>query len=74
MSRAERLLQLIQALRRRRYPASCADLARELNISLRTLCRDIAALQMRGARIDGERGVALRAAAGLHVAAADVLG
>ena len=57
MSRAERLLQLMQALRRRRHPVSGADLARELNISLRTLYRDIAALQTRGARIDGERGV-----------------
>jgi len=57
VSRAERLLQLMQALRRRRHPVSGADLARELGISLRTLYRDIAALQAQGARIDGERGV-----------------
>ena len=57
MSRAERLLQLIQVLRRHRYPVSGADLAREVGVSLRTLYRDIAALQAQGARIEGEAGV-----------------
>lgn len=57
MSRAERLLQLMQALRRHRYPVTGAALAAELGISLRTLYRDIAALQAQGARIDAEPGV-----------------
>ena len=57
MSRAERLLELMQGLRRHRYPVSGAVLASELGISLRTLYRDIAALQAQGARIDGEPGV-----------------
>lgn len=57
MSRAERLLELMQCLRRHRYPVSGAALASELGISLRTLYRDIAALQAQGARIDGEPGV-----------------
>ena len=57
MSRAERLLQLIQVLRRHRYPVSGADLAREVGVSLRTLYRDIASLQAQGARIEGEAGV-----------------
>jgi len=57
MSRAERLLELMQALRRYRYPVSGAALALELGISLRTLYRDIASLQAQGARIDGEPGV-----------------
>jgi len=57
LSRAERLLALIQLLHRHRYPVSGVALAAELKISVRTLYRDIAALQAQGARIDGEPGV-----------------
>ena len=57
MSRAERLLELMQVLRRHRRPVSGAQLARELGISLRTLYRDIASLQAQGAHIDGEPGM-----------------
>lgn len=57
MPRAERLLDLIQILRRHRRPASGHALADELGVSLRTLYRDIAALQGQGARIDGEPGL-----------------
>jgi predicted DNA-binding transcriptional regulator YafY len=57
MSRAERLLQLMQLLRRQRAPASGAALARDLGVSLRTLYRDIASLQAQGAAIEGEAGV-----------------
>jgi predicted DNA-binding transcriptional regulator YafY/glutathione S-transferase len=57
MSRTHRLLDLLQILRSRRQPVSGAELAREANISLRTLYRDIAALQAMGAEIDGEPGV-----------------
>ncbi|WP_058493482.1 helix-turn-helix transcriptional regulator [Legionella worsleiensis] len=57
MSRAERLLQLIQILRRYRYPVSGIHLAVELGVSLRTLYRDIATLQAQGASIEGEAGV-----------------
>ena len=57
MSRAERLLALMQLLRRRREPASGTALARELGVSLRTLYRDIASLQAQGAAIAGEAGV-----------------
>jgi predicted DNA-binding transcriptional regulator YafY len=57
MSRTERLLDLLQLLRRHRAPVSGADLAAELNISLRTLYRDIATLQGQGAEIDGEPGL-----------------
>jgi predicted DNA-binding transcriptional regulator YafY len=56
VSRAERLLDLIQTLRRRRYPISGAALADELGISLRTVYRDIETLRSQGARIDGEPG------------------
>src|SRR6266700_1831884 len=57
MSRAERLLDLIQILRRHRQPVSGQALADELDISLRTLYRDIASLLGQGAGIEGEAGV-----------------
>ena len=57
MSRAERLLMLVQALRRRRRPVAGAVLADELCVSLRTLYRDIQALIGQGAPIEGEAGV-----------------
>ncbi len=57
MSRSQRLLQLIQILRRYRYPVSGAHLASDLGISVRTLYRDIATLQAQGASIEGEAGV-----------------
>lgn len=56
MSRAERLLALMQSLRRRRAPVKGAALAEELGVSLRTLYRDIAALEAQGAEIEGEAG------------------
>ena len=57
MSRAQRLLDLIQILRRHRYPVTGSNLAKELGISLRTLYRDIATLQAQGAAIEGEAGL-----------------
>ena len=57
MSRAERLLDLIQILRRHRHPVSGHALAKELGVSIRTLYRDIVTLQAQGARIDGEPGL-----------------
>ncbi len=57
MSRAERLLQLLQLLRSHRYPVSGLKLAADLGISIRTLYRDIQTLQGQGAKIDGEPGL-----------------
>lgn len=57
MGRAARLLQLMQILRRHRYPVSGAVLAAELGVSLRSLYRDIATLQESGAAIDGAPGL-----------------
>lgn len=57
MSRAQRLLDLIQILRRHRRPVAGAALAREVGVSLRTLYRDIASLQAQGADIAGEAGL-----------------
>jgi predicted DNA-binding transcriptional regulator YafY len=57
MSRAQRLLDLIQLLRRHRQAVAGARLAEELGISLRTLYRDIDSLKAQGAYIDGEAGI-----------------
>lgn len=57
MSRSERLLALLQHLRRHRHPVSGATLAADLGISLRTLYRDIATLQAQGAHLDGAPGL-----------------
>lgn len=57
MARTSRLFELLQALREHRYPVSGEVLAQRLNISLRTLYRDIAELKAQGAAIDGEAGV-----------------
>lgn len=57
MSRSERLLDLLHALRRHRRPVSGKVLADEVGVSIRTLYRDIASLQAQGATIEGEPGV-----------------
>lgn len=57
MARAERLLSLLQVLRRHKRPVSGARLAQELGVSIRTLYRDIASLQSQGADIEGGPGV-----------------
>lgn len=57
MSRAARLLDLLQAFRRYKRPVSGASLAEELGVSLRTIYRDIETLKAQGAAIDGEAGV-----------------
>ncbi len=57
MRRADRLLQLIQILRRHRRPVTGDVMARELEVSLRTVYRDIATLITDGVPIRGEAGV-----------------
>lgn len=57
MARAERLLLLLEELRRHRRPVTGRDLAQRLNISLRTLYRDIDSLRAEGAVIEGEAGL-----------------
>jgi len=57
MARSERLLALIQALRRHRRPVTAAALAEELGVSVRTIYRDVQSLAAQGATIDGEAGI-----------------
>ena len=56
-SRAERLLDLLQALRGRRVPVAASTLAETLGVSTRTLYRDIQSLRAQGADIAGEAGI-----------------
>ena len=44
VSRSARLLSLLQALRGRRYPVTATELARTLEVSERTIYRDVANL------------------------------
>ena len=57
MSRTERLLELLQVLRRHRRPVTGEALAAQLGVSARTLYRDIATLRGQGARVEGEPGL-----------------
>jgi predicted DNA-binding transcriptional regulator YafY len=57
VSRANRLLSLLQSLRARSLPVTAAVLAEELGVSERTLYRDVATLIGQGAPIQGEAGL-----------------
>lgn len=57
MRRTERLFQIIQILRSTRSPVTGRDLADELEISLRTLYRDMAELMAQRIPIIGEAGM-----------------
>jgi predicted DNA-binding transcriptional regulator YafY len=57
VSRSARLLDLIQALRRRRRPVTAAALSVELGVSERTIYRDVVTLVGQGAPIEGEAGL-----------------
>jgi predicted DNA-binding transcriptional regulator YafY len=57
VGRSIRLLALLQTLRGRRHPVTAAMLAQELNVSERTIYRDLSELAAQGAPIQGEAGV-----------------
>ncbi len=57
MRRADRLFQVIQVLRRRRRLTTARDLAEELEVSVRTIYRDVADLVGSGVPIEGEAGL-----------------
>ena len=60
MSRAARLFDLLQLLRRHRRPVVATALAEELGVSKRTVYRDIETLVALGAPITGEAGIGFR--------------
>ncbi len=57
MSRSARLLRLLSAFRRLPQPVTAERLAEEMEVSTRTLYRDIGELRAGGALIDGEAGL-----------------
>ena len=57
MRRADRLFQIVQSLRGGRLVTAAKTLAERLEVSERTIYRDIADLQSTGVPIDGEAGV-----------------
>lgn len=59
MRRADRLFDLVQRLRGRRL-STAAQLAQAMEVSVRTVYRDVADLQARGVPIEGEAGVGYR--------------
>ncbi len=59
MRRADRLFELVQRIRGRRL-STAEQLAQALEVSVRTVYRDIADLQARGVPIEGEAGVGYR--------------
>jgi predicted DNA-binding transcriptional regulator YafY len=66
MRRADRLFQLVQLIRGRRL--TTADwLAARLEVSLRTVYRDVADLQHQGVPIEGEAGVGYRMRVGFDL-------
>ena len=66
MRRADRLFDLVQRLRGRRL-ATAEQLAGWLEVSVRTVYRDVADLQARGVPIEGEAGVGYRLRAGFSL-------
>jgi predicted DNA-binding transcriptional regulator YafY len=60
MRRADRLFQIVQMLRRRRTVTTARQIAETLEISERTVYRDIRDLVAAGTPIDGEAGVGYR--------------
>lgn len=57
MAQSERLFDIIQLLRTARKPVMAAEIAAALEVSVRTVYRDIAHLQARQVPIQGETGV-----------------
>src|SRR5580692_528018 len=67
LSRSARLLALLQALRCRRRPVTAAALAQELQVSERTIYRDLSELAAQGAPVRGEAGVGYMLLPGLFL-------
>ena len=66
MRRADRLFQIVQLVRGRRL-TTALYLAQRLEVSLRTVCRDVAQLQHQGVPIEGEAGVGYRLGPGFEL-------
>ena len=65
MRRADRLFDIIQTLRSASHPLTAAAIAEKLEVTVRTIYRDIAALQASRVPIEGRPGSAMCCAAAL---------
>ena len=72
MRRADRLFDIIQRLRTARGPMTAAALAEELEVTVRTVYRDVATLQARRVPIEGAAGIGYVLRRGFDLPAADV--
>ena len=66
MRRADRLFHIVQLIRGRRL-TTAAFLAQRLEVSERTVYRDVADLQHQGVPIEGEAGVGYRLGTGFEL-------
>ncbi|MEO7888137.1 MAG: YafY family protein [Polaromonas sp.] len=66
MRRADRLFQLVQLIRGRRL-STAKFLAKRLEVSERTIYRDVADLQHQGVPVEGEAGVGYRLGSGFDL-------
>lgn len=57
MRRADRLLQIVQILRRERKPVSAQSIADELEVTVRTVYRDMVAMESINVPVRGEAGI-----------------
>lgn len=55
--RADRLLQIIQILRRHKRPVTAQEIAAEMEVTVRTIYRDMVALEVSGVPVRGEAGI-----------------
>jgi predicted DNA-binding transcriptional regulator YafY len=60
MQRAERLFQLLSLLRNRRTVMTAKQLSEQLQVSERTIYRDVQSLTLSGVPVEGEAGVGYR--------------
>lgn len=67
MSKSERLFELLTLLRSKRYAVTAAQLAELMEVSERTIYRDIQSLINSGVPIHGEAGVGYMLQAGSHL-------
>lgn len=65
MTRTQRLLTLLQILKENRYPITAETLASQLEVSVRSIYRDIESLRDQGAEIVGEAGIGYQLKTGL---------
>ena len=65
MTRTQRLLTLLQILKENRYPITAETLSSQLQVSVRSIYRDIESLRDQGAEIVGEAGIGYQLKTGL---------